>query len=195
MRRIRSKLTYANVTVTVLAFIVLTGGTAVAVSGHGTQSSHKLAAGAWHRVGTASQPAFNKTHDCQWTNYDSVHSNAAFVRDSAGFVHLKGTVVAGDQSSSGSCRFDSNPTNQMIFILPPGYRPAKREAMAALRGFVSGSAAGDPAKIGTVAVDGPSIDLPAGAVSVDRSEIGGDVYFTLSGISFRCSPSGHKGCP
>jgi hypothetical protein len=67
--------------------------------------------------------------------------------------------------------------------------------MAVLRGAIDGSEAGAPAKIGTLAVDGPSIDLPAGAVSVDRQELGGGVYFTLDGISFRCSPSGHNGCP
>jgi hypothetical protein len=189
MRRIRSKLTYSNVMVTGLAFIVLTGGTAVAMSAHDTAPSHKLAAGAWHQIGAAGQPAFHTTTECRWRNYDSVHSNAAFVRDSAGFVHLKGTVVPGDRTSSGSCQSGNNPTNQMIFVLPAGYRPSKREAMAVLTGQ-------SVAKIGTAAIDGPSISpLPAGAVSTDRAEIGGDPYFTLNGISFRCSPSGHNGCP
>jgi hypothetical protein len=46
MRRIASHLTYANVMVTILAFIVLTGGTAVALSGTNTVQSDDLGPGA-----------------------------------------------------------------------------------------------------------------------------------------------------
>jgi hypothetical protein len=46
MRRIASHLTYANVMVTILAFIVLTGGTAVALSGSNTVQSDDLGPGA-----------------------------------------------------------------------------------------------------------------------------------------------------
>jgi hypothetical protein len=46
MRRIRSHLTYANVMVTILAFIVLTGGTAVALNGTNTVQSDDLGPGA-----------------------------------------------------------------------------------------------------------------------------------------------------
>src|SRR4051812_19076200 len=46
MRRIASHLTYANVMVTILAFIVLTGGTAVALSGVDTVQSDDLGPGA-----------------------------------------------------------------------------------------------------------------------------------------------------
>jgi hypothetical protein len=45
MRRIRSHLTYANVMVTILAFIVLTGGTAVALGGANTVQSDDLGPG------------------------------------------------------------------------------------------------------------------------------------------------------
>jgi hypothetical protein len=43
MRRIASHLTYANVMVTILAFIVLTGGTAVALSGTNTVFTDDIA--------------------------------------------------------------------------------------------------------------------------------------------------------
>jgi len=46
MRRIRSHLTYANVMATILAFIVLTGGTAVALNGSNTVQSDDLGPGA-----------------------------------------------------------------------------------------------------------------------------------------------------
>jgi hypothetical protein len=46
MRRIRSHLTYSNVMVTILAFIVLGGGSAVALGGHDTVQSDDLGPGA-----------------------------------------------------------------------------------------------------------------------------------------------------
>jgi hypothetical protein len=46
MRRIRPHLTYSNVMVTILAFIVLTGGTAVALTGSNTVQSDDLGPGA-----------------------------------------------------------------------------------------------------------------------------------------------------
>jgi hypothetical protein len=46
MRRIRRHLTYSNVMVTLLAFIVLSGGTAVALSGSNTVQSDDLGPGA-----------------------------------------------------------------------------------------------------------------------------------------------------
>jgi hypothetical protein len=239
MRRIRQHLTYANVMVTILAFIVLTGGAAVALEGQSRVftddvandnvpasggnpagglaaadlrpssvgssevanngvtradiAANALAASPWRRVGTAGQPAFNENDDCRWTNFDLVHSTAAFVRDATGFVHLKGTVKPLDQSSAGSCDFGGGPaaTNHLIFVLPPGYRPPKREAMAVLLG----RGAANP-EVSTVSIDGPAISpLPAGAVAADRDQLGGDVYLTLDGISFRCAPSGSNGCP
>ena len=46
MRRVRSHLTYSNVMVTILTFIVLGGGTAVALGGHNTVQSDDLGPGA-----------------------------------------------------------------------------------------------------------------------------------------------------
>ena len=225
-RWIRSHLTYANAMATLAVFLVLGGGTAAALSGSNTVQSDDigpgaqvkaadiaasaLAAPAWRVIGSAGQPPFNETGSCKWGNFDSVHSIAAFTRDAAGFVHLRGTViagvnvkaggdvVAGDKTTTGGCKafINSDPTNPMIFQLPPGYRPARREVMAILTGASLGPAASDPAKTGTLAIDGPAISpLPDGAVSVDRQQLGGSPYFTLDGISFRCEPSGKNGCP
>lgn len=191
MSRIKARLSYANVMVTVLAFIVITGGGAVALGAQG----NALSAGQWHVVGASGQPGFHATSECKWQNYDTVHSNAAFVRDSAGFVHVKGTVTAIDRTSQGSCHGFSADTNEVIFVLPLGFRPALREAMAGLTGPTSGAGANAPASVGTVAFDGPPLSLPAGAVSVDENELGGGVFFTLDGMSFRCAPSGRNGCP
>src|SRR5687768_10589453 len=59
MRRIRSHLTYANVMVTILAFIVLSGGTAVALSGVDTVQSDDLGPGAQVRAPDVAANAVN----------------------------------------------------------------------------------------------------------------------------------------
>ena len=107
-----------------------------------------------------------------------MHSTAAFVRDATGFVHLKGTVAAIDQTSSGSCSSgrDAGATDNLISVLPPGYRPSRRESMATLTGPVDRPVT--PAEAGTVSMDGPAISpLPAGAVAADRDQLGGDQLF------------------
>jgi hypothetical protein len=63
---------------------------------------------AWHEVGAAGQPAFQNG----WHNFGPPWSTAAFAKDSADFVHLKGTLVAGTFGLTA-------------FTLPAGYRPAQ----------------------------------------------------------------------
>lgn len=48
-----------------------------------------------------------------WTNYGSGYNNAGFMKDSDGFVHLKGLIRNGT-------------VGQTAFILPVGYRPSSR---------------------------------------------------------------------
>ena len=75
----------------------------------GTYPSPSLAPiEAWHEVGTAGQPAFQNG----WVNFGGGFSTMAFAKDSAGFVHLKGTIDLGTFSND-------------IFVLPAGYRPAQ----------------------------------------------------------------------
>ena len=59
MRRIRRHLTYANVMVTLLAFIVLTGGTAVALNGANTVQSDDLGPGAQVKAADVADNAVN----------------------------------------------------------------------------------------------------------------------------------------
>jgi hypothetical protein len=186
MRRFLGGFTYANVMVTVLALVVLTGGGAMALAGQATPA---VTAGAWHVIGAQGQPRFRTSNSCRWSNYDGVHSNAAFLRDSAGFVHVKGMVVASDSSGPRSCT--DSILNATIFVLPAGYRPARRESMAGLTGRGI-----DLPQVVAVSFDGPSVaSLPAGAVSADLAKLGDDPYVTLDGAMFRCAPSGHNGCP
>jgi len=62
----------------------------------------------WHEVGAPSEPAFQNG----WTNFGSGYSTMAFAKDSAGWVHLKGTISAGTFAAT-------------VFQLPAGYRPAQ----------------------------------------------------------------------
>jgi len=59
MRRIRSKLTYANVMATLAVFLVLGGGTAVALHGHNTVQSDDLGPGAQVKAADVANNAVN----------------------------------------------------------------------------------------------------------------------------------------
>jgi predicted secreted protein len=63
---------------------------------------------AWHEIGASGEPAFQNG----WTNFGAGYSTMAFAKDSAGWVHLKGTISAGTFSAT-------------VFQLPAGYRPAQ----------------------------------------------------------------------
>ena len=276
MRRIRDHLTYANVMATIAVFLVLSGGTAVALSGSNTVftddivnddvysadvrndslsgggltaadlrpssvgtsevADNALGAGdlapssvgssevasdslgggdinesllgivpnadqldgqdssafaqdgsePWHEVGADGEPFFNFPHSCYWDNFDIDHNTAAFLRDSFGFVHLKGLVDANDDE--GGCDFGF-ASHLLIFNLPAGYRPARQEVFATITN----------GELGQVNVAGPELNVSqgAGAVSVDlpTTEANAKEWISLDGISFRCAPSGSDGCP
>ena len=139
----------------------------------------------WHLVGSAGEPAFGDHPTCRWENYDSVHSSAAFTRDAAGFVHLKGTVIPHDLSHPFSCEDSGTDLDRSVFVLPRGYRPQRREQMPVV---------GDHPDL-SVYIDGPKLtEPPAGSVSI-AGNIGDLDYVSIDGISFRCAPAGVNGCP
>ncbi len=199
----RRHLTYANVIVMLLAIGALTGGVAYAantigsadvinesllsedlknnnVTGNDVLESSLRQGTTWRLVGAAGQPAFGDYESCDWSNYDSVHSSTAFTRDAAGFVHLKGTLKT--RQGPGIC---DDVTERTVFVLPPGYRPQRREQMPVV---------GDGTDL-SVYIDGPALaGSPAGGVSIDGSIINAD-YVSIDGISFRCAPAGVNGCP
>jgi hypothetical protein len=164
------------------------------VPGSGYVRRSQVAAGAWHEVGAAGEPGFNATTACRWVNFDAFHNSAAFVRDRLGFVHLRGMVRA-RTGNGGICPVDpisfvgfANAADRRIFVLPPGYRPARREVNATLTGGA----------LGRVNVDGPALaSQPAGSVSTESPTTPGSAwnFLSLDGITFRCAPSGSNGCP
>ena len=139
----------------------------------------------WHLVGSAGEPAFGDHPTCRWENYDSVHSSAAFTRDAAGFVHLKGTLNSVDVLFPSSCNTESDPAHRSVFVLPRGYRPQRREQMPVVGNHPDLS----------VYIDGPKLtDAPAGSVSI-AGDLADNDYVSIDGISFRCAPAGVNGCP
>jgi hypothetical protein len=137
MRRLRDRLTYANVISTLALFLVLTGGTAVALSGSNTVFSDDIVDGqvkspdlsklAFTAVKpnpvVAADPCDSQTvgtfcgHDSVsglrgWRNNGNGYQPVAFARDGLGMVHLQGTMFEPVHSPTTS------------FILPNGYRPA-----------------------------------------------------------------------
>jgi hypothetical protein len=69
----------------------------------------------YREVGAPGQPAFQNGA----RNYSASYSSAAFLRDSEGFVHLKGTII-------GNARAETNELpDVVVFTLPPGYRPRR----------------------------------------------------------------------
>jgi hypothetical protein len=137
----------------------------------------------WHEVGAPGEPPFNDVDVCRWQNSDpATYNTAAFARDPHGIVRLKGRVQAVDIFPEPfNCNFFSIPDTRLIFTLPAGYRPEKRDAHLVLTNFA----------LGRVNVD------PDGRVSVDppTSENNARQWLSLDGISFRCVPSGSDGCP
>lgn len=90
-----------------------------------------------------------------WVYYGTPYPTAGYYKDSAGIVHLKGLVKSGTVGAGYA-----------IFILPAGYRPAEQHIFATISG--SALARCDVSNDGWV-----------------RTPIGNNVWFSISGISFK----------
>lgn len=150
------------------------------------ESSLDLASEDWHTVGGLGEPPFNSTPGCTWTNFDGIHNSAAFLRDAAGFVHLKGLVVAVDGGGGDVCDF-SIAAHRRIFNLPNGYRASSRE----VQGTVSNNHFARINVEGQLGAGGQD----AGDVSIDPTVPNSDAegFVSLDGITFRCAAP--AGCP
>jgi hypothetical protein len=122
----------------------------------------------------------NSSGFCQWSNFDSNHQQAAFTRDAAGIVHIKG-LVQSDDAGGDVCQYGLGDGDENIFVLPAGFRPALRSVHPSVANNTFARINVDPN--GTVAVDPFVTEANAGA------------FLSLDGISFRCEPSGANGCP
>jgi hypothetical protein len=119
---------------------------------------------------------------CNWTNFGGGHTQAAYFRDPAGVVHLKGLVKANNGFFGGTCAGLEEFDVQVVLDLPAGYRPSERWLVPTV-------SANKPGRLDV---------MPNGRVQI---EVGfpawGDAlqWVSLDGISFRCAPSGENGCP
>lgn len=97
----------------------------------------------------------------------AVVEHVGYYRSPDGFVHLKGTGL------------QCNPDSGVVFVLPPGYRPA-----ASTFFFGQITTTREPTIVnvysnGEVFSGLPNVELPV----------------ALDGIEFRCGPAGVDGCP
>jgi hypothetical protein len=125
---------------------------------------------AWHEVGTAGQPPFEKDDVFTlWGNWGNGYATVGFYKDSVGQVHLKGLVnaLADVELVGGAC---DDPPYQYIFQLPTGYRPTATELYPDLHNNSLGRI--DVLSTGWVAICRPS--------SWSATD-----FFSLDGISFR----------
>jgi hypothetical protein len=143
MRRVRERLTFANIVSSVALFLALGGGTAVALNGANTVFSDDIVNGEVKSPDLAKlaftpvKPNPQQANDpCQsgavgifcafvgssgyrgWRNLGQGYATAAYARDGLGIVHLQGTVV------------NPGPPHSPIFVLPAGYRPAAKREFA-----------------------------------------------------------------
>ena len=141
-------------------------------------------------VGTAGQPAFENggDGDCLWSNANATVPDGAslapvgFYKDPDGRVHLSGSAIKADASGGdGACagEMDSDTNrDQVIFILPPDYRPAATELF-----FPNGEGAVGAAVAATDLALGGDV-APAGSVLVNLGDVD---LAAVSGISFRAA--------
>jgi hypothetical protein len=102
-----------------------------------------------------------------WTNYGFGGAPAVFFRDREGVVHLQGTIAGG--------------TETRVFTIPRGYRPSAGQEFAAL------TVNSGPSRV----INQLEVQSTGDVVLYDP--VG--VFASLSGITFRCAPSGQNGCP
>jgi hypothetical protein len=130
------------------------------------QTANSLSASeAWHEVGASGQPAFQHS----WKNVTTgpVHpETVGFYKDQEGIVHLKGAV-------------DSGGEGQIIFSLPPGFRPANGHF---IRVAVPCEGEGCPNGVANSPIVGPNV-LPGDDGAVFGPIKASAVY--LDGVTFR----------
>jgi hypothetical protein len=133
---------------------------------------------AFHEVGTPGQPGFQHS----WQNsLSTAYETAGFYKDAEGIVHLKGAVIGGS-------------SNNAIFQLPPGYRPASGKLIVVAAACACQVTAADPqggavtllTEAGSIAIEGSGFGAGIdGSVSPDNTTVQSGQPLFLDGISFR----------
>jgi hypothetical protein len=183
LRRIRGRLTYANVTATIALFLVLGGVSYAAfhlpknsvksknIVNHQVKGKDLVKPSPIHAAGLVGALDCSSAGPNQWISQNpNVFSNVGYYRDLDGQVHLTGIAQ----------KCGSPPGGAVVFALPPGYRPQNTQEQTAP--VVTGGAA---ATTNVIAFDDGEISVNANSKDA----------VSLAGISFRCAPPGSNGCP
>jgi hypothetical protein len=136
----------------------------------------RIGTGPWHAA-TVNDGAGGTA--CSWTNAFAGYSEAGYLRDRAGVIHLRGIVKATDGTGS-AC--SANDVDETIFTLPAGFRPDATTIFPIVA--ANKAARVDVAANGTVQIE-PNFPTWSDAKS----------WVSLDGLSFRCAPAGSNGCP
>lgn len=195
------KLTYANVMATIAVFLALSGGVYAAIHlernsvrsrniVNGQVKGADLARNAvgsprirdrqvksrdlaaperTKSAGLVQNPTFNCANaPNQWaSSRPGVNGQVGYYRDLGGVVHL-----VGDAALCGN-----PPGGNLIFALPPGYRPAVEQ---------------DQAVVNNGNFD--DLSIKSTGLVFDFTAVSGAIV-ALDGATFRCGPSGKNGCP
>jgi hypothetical protein len=163
--------------------LVLTGGSAYALTGHNTVFSddivnHQVKQQDLYKPQTVRSAGLNSLsalETCsaapnQWVSFQpTILGRVGYYRDLSGRVFLSGVAKRCGNPA---------PAEDRIFVLPPGFRPAK------------GATEGADANANVL----KELDVfTDGQVRLNLSSDGDAVR--LDGLSFRCGPSGKNGCP
>ena len=179
LRRFRPRLTFANVVSVIALFVALGGGAYAAFHlPKNSVRSKNIVNGQVKKPDLAgalkSTPTIHRVSSAGeppflngWQNDGNDVAPAAFFRDREGIVHLQGVVTGG--------------TSDFVFTLPPGYRPKVTDEFAAL------TVNAGP----TRAINQLEVQDTGDVVLYDPVGL----WASLSGVSFRCGPSGKNGCP
>ena len=195
---IRSRLTYANVVSTLCLFILLGGGAWAAATintgdvvnnslksvdlkdGKGVKAAD-VAPGELVTPGSEGWTPLvlnAPAETCGWQD----HGNAAYFRDPAGIVHLRGSVQAVD-GTDDACGASPVQDRLVSSSLPPGYRPPQAAGLP----VVSNNTLGQITVFENEDGIWTAPDFPTFANAKQ--------WVQLDGISWRCGPSGVDGCP
>jgi hypothetical protein len=208
-RGVRQHLSYANVVSTLCLFLVVGGGSAVALSGSNTVLSDDIKNGEvkardlapqphWHAIkpgATGSDKCavtagafcsyFDGTAYHPWFNFGAPFQPAGYFKDAFGFVHLRGVV---DNPTLGTGPDSSSSTHE-IFVLPAAMRPPEDVILASVGDSPVGDtddpdftvARIDVQRDGSVVLSFRCVQADA---EIDCSAFGRD-YLSLDGLEFR----------
>ncbi len=183
LRRIRGRLTYANVVSTIALFIVLGGISYAAfhlpknsvrsrnIVNHQVKGKDLVTPSPIQAAGLVTALDCSSAGPDRWISQNpDVSGNVGYYRDLDGQVHLAGTTQ----------KCGAPPAGAVVFQLPPGYRPQNTQEQTAL--VVTG---GPGATTNVTAFDDGEVAVTANP----------NAAVSLAGISFRCAPPGTNGCP